>query len=190
MDPRLIDLVWEVQREAGTECRRSRSFAATARRKPTPCSAAAARVSRAFSQHMLGRAMDFYVPGIPLEAAARDRLALGARRRRLLSGIRLAVRAYGHRRHPHVAAHDARAARPRLPGRTHGADSDRRQADARLHAGARRCAKARRRAVAKLARCGARRRRSTSARWWSRATIAPRQIRSPDFWAWRKTCQG
>ena len=66
MDPHLIDLVWEVQREVGGNGR-SRSFAAIARRKPTPCCAAARAGVAQFSQHMLGHAMDFYIPGVPLE---------------------------------------------------------------------------------------------------------------------------
>jgi uncharacterized protein YcbK (DUF882 family) len=66
MDPHLIDLVWEVQREASTQepiqvvCGyRSPQTNAMLRRS----SKGVAR----FSQHMLGHAMDFYIPGIPLE---------------------------------------------------------------------------------------------------------------------------
>ncbi|MGB7034141.1 MAG: DUF882 domain-containing protein, partial [Xanthobacteraceae bacterium] len=66
MDPRLIDLVWEVQRETGSTAPiqvvcgyRSPQTNAMLRRR----SEGVAR----FSQHMLGRAMDFYVPGISLE---------------------------------------------------------------------------------------------------------------------------
>jgi uncharacterized protein YcbK (DUF882 family) len=66
MDPRLVDLVWEVQRESGSKepiqvvCGyRSPQTNAMLRRS----SEGVAR----FSQHILGRAMDFYVPGIPLE---------------------------------------------------------------------------------------------------------------------------
>ncbi len=66
MDPRLIDLVWEVQRETGTNAPvqvvcgyRSPSTNAMLRRR----SEGVAR----YSQHILGRAMDFYVPGISLE---------------------------------------------------------------------------------------------------------------------------
>jgi uncharacterized protein YcbK (DUF882 family) len=66
MDPHLIDLVWEVQREAGTKdpiwvvCGyRSPETNAMLRHRSTG-------VAR-FSQHMLGRAMDFYIPGVPLE---------------------------------------------------------------------------------------------------------------------------
>ncbi len=66
MDPRLIDLVWEVQRETGSNepiqvvCGyRSPATNAMLRRR----SEGVAR----YSQHILGRAMDFYVPGVPLE---------------------------------------------------------------------------------------------------------------------------
>jgi uncharacterized protein YcbK (DUF882 family) len=66
MDPHLIDLVWEVQREASTQepiqvvCGyRSPQTNALLRRSSNG-------VAR-FSQHMLGHAMDFYIPGIPLE---------------------------------------------------------------------------------------------------------------------------
>jgi uncharacterized protein YcbK (DUF882 family) len=66
MDPRLIDLVWEVQREANSNAPiqvvcgyRSPATNAMLRRS----SEGVAR----FSQHILGRAMDFYVAGIPLE---------------------------------------------------------------------------------------------------------------------------
>jgi len=66
MDPHLIDLIWEVQREAGSTepvtvvCGyRSPETNAMLRRR----SKGVAR----FSQHMLGHAMDFYIPGVPLE---------------------------------------------------------------------------------------------------------------------------
>jgi len=66
MDPHLIDLVWEVQREAVTQqpiqvvCGyRSPQTNAMLRRR----SHGVARLS----QHMLGHAMDFNIPGIPLE---------------------------------------------------------------------------------------------------------------------------
>ena len=66
MDPRLIDAVWEVYHEVGAQgpiqvvCGyRSPQTNAMLRRR----SHGVAR----FSQHMLGRAMDFYLPGVPLE---------------------------------------------------------------------------------------------------------------------------
>ncbi len=65
MDPHLIDLVWEVQREAGSKepiqvvCGyRSPETNAMLRHR----SSGVAR----FSQHMLGKAMDFYIPGVAL----------------------------------------------------------------------------------------------------------------------------
>jgi uncharacterized protein YcbK (DUF882 family) len=66
MDPHLIDLVWEVQREADSKesiqvvCGyRAPQTNAMLRRR----SGGVAR----FSQHMLGQALDFYIPGVPLE---------------------------------------------------------------------------------------------------------------------------
>ncbi len=66
MDPHLIDLVWEVQRETGSKepiwvvCGyRSPETNAMLRRRSTG-------VAR-FSQHMLGHAMDFYIPGVQLD---------------------------------------------------------------------------------------------------------------------------
>ena len=66
MDPHLIDLVWEVQRESGSTAPiwvvcgyRSPQTNAMLRRR----SHGVAK----FSQHMLGHAMDFYVPGVRLD---------------------------------------------------------------------------------------------------------------------------
>jgi uncharacterized protein YcbK (DUF882 family) len=66
MDPRLFDVIWEVSREVGGDktihvvCGyRSPSTNAMLRRR----SSGVAR----FSQHTLGKAMDFYLPGAPLE---------------------------------------------------------------------------------------------------------------------------
>ncbi len=66
MDPHLIDLLWEVHRELGaTEpiwvvCGyRAPATNAMLRRR----SSGVAR----FSQHMLGKAVDFYIPGVPLD---------------------------------------------------------------------------------------------------------------------------
>lgn len=65
MDPRLIDLVWEAQRELGAKeaiqiiCGyRAPATNAMLRRR----SSGVAR----FSQHTLGKAIDFYIPGVPL----------------------------------------------------------------------------------------------------------------------------
>ena len=66
MDPHLLDVIWEVYREVGGSepiqivCGyRSPSTNSMLRRR----SSGVAR----FSQHMLGKAMDFYIPGVPLE---------------------------------------------------------------------------------------------------------------------------
>jgi uncharacterized protein YcbK (DUF882 family) len=66
-DPHLLDLVWEVQREVGAtqpihiiSGYRAPETNAMLRRR----SGGVAQ----FSQHMMGRAMDFFIPGVPLEA--------------------------------------------------------------------------------------------------------------------------
>jgi uncharacterized protein YcbK (DUF882 family) len=66
MDPHLFDIIWEVDREVGAQkpvevvCGyRSPQTNAMLRRR----SGGVAR----FSQHMLGHAMDFYIPGVSLE---------------------------------------------------------------------------------------------------------------------------
>ncbi len=68
MDPHLIDLVWEVQREANTQtpiqvvC----GYRSPQTNEMLRHRSANTGVAR-YSQHMLGHAMDFYIPGIPLE---------------------------------------------------------------------------------------------------------------------------
>lgn len=66
MDPRLLDLVWEAYRESGSSdyiqvvCGyRSPSTNALLRSR--------SRGVAEKSQHMLGKAMDFYIPGVPLK---------------------------------------------------------------------------------------------------------------------------
>ena len=106
MDPRLIDLVWEVQRETGTEVAgpgRVRLPLAVDQRH----AAAPQRGRSAFQPAYPRPRHGFLHSGHPARNGPRDRPALGARRRRLLSRVRIALRAYGCRRHPHVAAHDA-----------------------------------------------------------------------------------
>jgi uncharacterized protein YcbK (DUF882 family) len=65
MDPHLIDLVWEVQREAGTN---QPIWVVCGYRSPQTNAMLRHRSSGVarFSQHMLGHAMDFYIPGVPL----------------------------------------------------------------------------------------------------------------------------
>lgn len=66
IDPRLFDVIWEVSREFGGDkavhvvCGyRSPSTNAMLRRRSSGVAQ--------FSQHTLGKAMDFYIPGVPLE---------------------------------------------------------------------------------------------------------------------------
>jgi uncharacterized protein YcbK (DUF882 family) len=68
MDPHLIDLVWEVQRESAPNTPIQvvcgyRSPETNAMLRHRSANTGVAR----FSQHMLGHAMDFYIPGVKLE---------------------------------------------------------------------------------------------------------------------------
>jgi uncharacterized protein YcbK (DUF882 family) len=66
MDPRLIDLVWDVQREIEAK---SPIFIICGYRAPATNAMLRRRSGGVaqFSQHMLGKAMDFYIPGASLE---------------------------------------------------------------------------------------------------------------------------
>ena len=66
MDPHLIDLLWEVQRETGS----MQPVDVVCGYRSPQTNAMLRRQSRGvarFSQHMLGHAIDFYIPGVPLE---------------------------------------------------------------------------------------------------------------------------
>ena len=66
MDPHLIDLVWEVQRDVGST---GAIQVVCGYRSPETNAMLRQRSSGVakFSQHMLGKAMDFYLEGVPLE---------------------------------------------------------------------------------------------------------------------------
>ena len=66
MDPRLIDLVWEVHRDVGST---DPIQVVCGYRSPETNAMLRQRSSGVakFSQHTLGKAMDFYMPGVPLE---------------------------------------------------------------------------------------------------------------------------
>nr|WP_188824904.1 DUF882 domain-containing protein [Brucella endophytica] len=65
MDPRLFDLVWQVYKASGS---REYIHVLSAYRSPATNSMLRSRTRGVAkkSQHMLGRAMDFYIPGVPL----------------------------------------------------------------------------------------------------------------------------
>ncbi|MEI9805665.1 MAG: DUF882 domain-containing protein [Pseudolabrys sp.] len=150
MDPHLFDLLWETYREVGATdpiqvvCGfRSPATNAMLRARSTGVAQ--------FSQHTQGHAMDFYIPGVPLEKVREIGPAHAARRRRLLSDLGLAFRASRYRLDPPLAAHDARPARQGLPRWPHRPCSRRRRATAGLRAGAGRGREPRRRSVQHLA---------------------------------------
>jgi uncharacterized protein YcbK (DUF882 family) len=66
MDPHLFDLLWEVYREVGAT---APIDVVCGYRSPTTNAMLRQRSSGVaeFSQHTLGHAMDFYIPGVPLE---------------------------------------------------------------------------------------------------------------------------
>lgn len=66
MDPRLLDLVWEVYQKAGA---RDYIHVVSAYRSPATNSMLRSRSKGVAkkSQHMLGKAMDFYIPGVKLK---------------------------------------------------------------------------------------------------------------------------
>jgi uncharacterized protein YcbK (DUF882 family) len=66
MDPHLIDLLWEVHRETGSK---EPIWVVCGYRSPATNSMLRRRSSGVaqFSQHMLGKAIDFYIPGVPLD---------------------------------------------------------------------------------------------------------------------------
>src|SRR5688572_6427630 len=66
MDPRLLDLVWETYRAAGA---RDYIHVVSAYRSPATNSMLRKRSKGVAnkSQHMLGKAMDFYIPGVSLK---------------------------------------------------------------------------------------------------------------------------
>jgi uncharacterized protein YcbK (DUF882 family) len=75
MDPHLIDVVWEVQREAGVK---EPIQVVCGYRSPETNEMLrhhSSGVAR-FSQHMLGKAMDFYIPGVALADLRADGLRL------------------------------------------------------------------------------------------------------------------
>jgi uncharacterized protein YcbK (DUF882 family) len=66
MDPRLIDLIWEVHRDVGSS---EPIWVVCGYRSPETNAMLRQRSSGVakFSQHTLGKAMDFYIPGVQLE---------------------------------------------------------------------------------------------------------------------------
>ena len=104
MDRHLFDILWEVYRDVDGKkpiqiisAYRSPATNAMLRRR----SSGVAR----FSQHMLGHAMDFFIPDVPLEQI-RYAGSPAAWRRRVLSDIGIALRPSRHRQHSSLAAHD------------------------------------------------------------------------------------
>ena len=91
MDPALFDLLWVVYQEVGAS---QPINIVSSYRSPETNRMLRAKSSGVAenSQHMNGKAMDFYIPGVSLQAAARNRDAAPGRRRRLLPDLRQPLR--------------------------------------------------------------------------------------------------
>ena len=133
MDPDLIDLIWEIHAELGSNEPihvisgfRSRGTNDMLRRT------VGGQASE--SRHILGKAMDVQFPGRAGEEAALLGPHPRARRRRLLPDLGHAVRAHRHRPRARLAAPAACGAGLALPQGPHPAPAERRRAD---HAGGR-----------------------------------------------------
>jgi uncharacterized protein YcbK (DUF882 family) len=108
MDRQEIDLLWEVYQDVGAK---EPIEIICGYRSPGTNEMLRGRSKRSgvarHSQHTLGKAIDFYIPGVPLATLRAAAMKAPGRRRRLLSDVRLAVRASRRRQRPRLAAHDA-----------------------------------------------------------------------------------
>ncbi|WP_422732927.1 DUF882 domain-containing protein [Microbaculum marinum] len=67
MDPKLIDLIWDVRQKVGAK---APIYVLSGYRSPVTNAMLRSRSSGVaqYSQHMAGKALDFYIPGVPLSA--------------------------------------------------------------------------------------------------------------------------
>ena len=96
MDPELLDLVWEVYQKVGA---REHIYVVSSYRSPATNNMLRKR-SRGVaknSQHTLGKAMDFYIPGVNLAKLRATGLRKQVGGVGYYPALRLAVRAHGHR---------------------------------------------------------------------------------------------
>jgi len=63
MDRHLFDILWEVYRDVDGK-KPIQIISSYRSPLPTPCSAAVLQALARFSQHMLGHAMDFFIPDV------------------------------------------------------------------------------------------------------------------------------
>ncbi len=101
MSTKVLDVLWEVYRNTGAS---GYIHVVCGYRSPATNSMLRGR-SRGVakkSQHMVGNAIDFYIPGVKLKTLRNAGLALASWRRRLLPVVRLAIRPHGRRSRPHL----------------------------------------------------------------------------------------
>ena len=135
MDPQLFDAVWEVQREFGID---KPVHIISSYRSPRTNEMLRKRSSGVarHSLHMQGKAMDFFIPGVPLDSVreAGLRLQRGGVGFYPTSGSPFVHMDVGSVRHwPRMTREQLAQG---LPGRAHRASADRRQAARGLRAGA------------------------------------------------------
>ena len=135
--PQVIDLLWEVYRDTGAK--QPIHIIGGYRSPGDQLHAAQPQQGRRQAQPAYaGQSHRLLHSRRSARRPARRRHESPGWRRRLLSDLRLAVRASRRRQRPRLAAHDARAARQAVPGRPHGAPAAGRQPAAGLSTRARR----------------------------------------------------
>ena len=136
MDPQLLDLVWAIHRETGS---REYIHVVSAYRSPGTNDMLRSRSSGVAknSQHTQGKAMDFFIPGVPLDKLRAIAMKMQGGGVGYYPKLRLALRPCRHRQRARLAAHVAPAACRALPERQYAASSGRRQAASGLRAGGR-----------------------------------------------------
>ena len=136
MDPRLFDLIWEAYRQSGRERlhqRRVRLSLAVDQLDAAQPQQGCRQEEPAYARQGDG----LLHSRREAEEAARDRPQDAGRRRRLLSELRIALRAFRRRQRPPLAQDEPQGADRAVPRRQDAARAVRRQAAARLQPGAR-----------------------------------------------------
>ena len=136
MDPRLFDLIWEAYKQSGA---RDYIHVVCGYRSPQTNSMLRSRSKGVAkkSQHMLGKAMDFYIPGVKLKKLREIGLKMQGGGVGYYPSLRIALRAFRRRQCPPLAQDEPQGARRAVPRRQDAARAVGRQAASRLQPGAR-----------------------------------------------------
>ena len=136
MDPRLFDLIWEAYRTSGSN---DYIHVVCGYRSPQTNSMLRSRSKGVAkkSQHMLGKAMDFYIPGVKLKRLREIGLKMQGGGVGYYPSLRIALRAFRRRQCPPLAQDEPQRADRAVPRRQDAACAVGRQAASRLQSGAR-----------------------------------------------------